>query len=91
MIGLANVIIGTKLFKNLHLPGRASSENGRKRPRGMKATTAVILGSLVYRSCVALAISLGMAASDLKLVTSVLFLIILVMSNRKGKKVTVHA
>ena len=57
----------------------------------MKATTAVILGSLVYRSCVALAISLGMAASDLKLVTSVLFLIILVMSNRKGKKVTVHA
>ncbi len=91
VIGLANVIIGTKLFKNLHLPGRASSESGRKRPRGMKATTAVILGSLVYRSCVALAISLGMAASDLKLVTSVLFLIILVMSNRKGKKVTVHA
>lgn len=91
VIGLANVIIGTKLFKNLHLPGRASSESGRKRPRGMKTTTAVILGSLVYRSCVALAISLGMAASDLKLVTSVLFLIILVMSNRKGKKVTVHA
>lgn len=91
VIGLANVIIGTKLFKNLHLPGRTSPENGTKRPRGMKATTAVILGSLVYRSCVALAISLGMAASDLKLVTSVLFLIILVMSNRKGKKVTAHA
>lgn len=91
VIGLANVIIGTKLFKNLRLPGRTSPENGMKRPRGMKATTAVILGSLVYRSCVALAISLGMAASDLKLVTSVLFLIILVMSNRKGKKVTVHA
>lgn len=91
VIGLANVIIGTKLFKNLHLPGRTSLESGKKRPRGMKATTAVILGSLVYRSCVALAISLGMAASDLKLVTSVLFLIILVMSNRKGKKVTVHA
>ncbi len=92
VIGLANVIIGTKLFKNLRLPGwSASSKNGEKRQRGMKATTAVILGSLVYRACVALAIALGMAASDLKLVTSVLFLIILVMSNQKGKKVTVHA
>ncbi len=80
VIGLANVIIGTKIFQQLHLVFREKDGSGRiKRQRGMRATTAVILGSLVYRSCVALAISLGMAASDLKLVTSVLFLIILVM------------
>lgn len=92
VIGLANVIIGTKIFQHLHLISREKGGSGRvKRQRGMRATTAVILGSLVYRSCVALAISLGMAASDLKLVTSVLFLIILVMSSRKGKKVNAHA
>ncbi|MCI8659486.1 MAG: ABC transporter permease [Lachnospiraceae bacterium] len=94
VIGLANVIIGTKLFKNFHwFFGRVKGDKGKEiKPRdGLRATTAVILGSLVYRSCVALAISLGMAASDLKLVTAVLFLIILVLSSKKGKKVNGHA
>ncbi len=94
VIGLANVIIGTKLFKNLRLFSAKTGENkdGQIKHRsGLKATTAVILGSLVYRGCVALAISLGMAASDLKLVTAVLFLIILVLSSQKGKKVNTHA
>lgn len=93
VIGLANVIIGTKLFKNLHLKKSvaAGAESGRRHGSGMKATTAVILGSLVYRCCVALAIALGMEASDLKLVTAVLFLLILVLGGRKGKKVTAHA
>lgn len=91
VIGLANVIIGTKLFKNIHFLRKADREGGMKRQRGLRATTAVILGSLVYRGCVALAISLGMAASDLKLVTATLFLIILVLSSRKGKKVNLYA
>ena len=76
VIGLASVIIGTKLLKRFH---------------GVKATTAVIFGSIVYKACVSLAIALGMAASDLKLITAVLFLIILVASNRKERKVTAHA
>lgn len=76
VIGLASVIIGTKLLKRFH---------------GVKATTAVILGSIVYKACVSLAIALGMAASDLKLITAVLFLIILVASNRKERKVKAHA
>ena len=58
VIGLASVIIGTKLLKRFH---------------GVKATTAVIFGSIVYKACVSLAIALGMAASDLKLITAVLF------------------
>ena len=76
VIGLASVIIGTKLLKRFH---------------SVKATTAVIFGSIVYKACVSLAIALGMAASDLKLITAVLFLIILVVSNRKERKVKAHA
>ena len=66
VIGLANVIIGTKLFKRIGF---------------VKSTTAVIIGSIIYKACVSLAIYLGMEASDLKLITSVLFLAILVLSN----------
>ena len=76
VIGLASVIIGTKLLKRFH---------------SVKATTAVIFGSIVYKACVSLAIALGMAGSDLKLITAVLFLIILVASNRKERKVKAHA
>lgn len=76
VIGLASVIIGTKLLKRFH---------------SVKETTAVIFGSIVYKACVSLAIALGMAASDLKLITAVLFLIILVASNRKERKVKAHA
>ena len=88
VIGLANVIIGTQLFKRVSF---------------MKATTAVIIGSIIYTACVSIALSLGaihigrvtislpITASDLKLATSVLFLIILVLGNRKGKKGKLHA
>lgn len=72
VIGLANVIIGTKLFKRIGF---------------VKSTTAVIIGSIIYKACVSLAIFLGMEASDLKLITSVLFLAILVLSNGREKKV----
>ena len=46
----------------------------------MKSTTAVIIGSIVYKACVSFAISCGMEANDLKLVTAVLFLIILALT-----------
>ncbi len=76
VIGLANVIIGTQLFK---------------RAGFVKSTTAVIIGSIVYKACVSIAISCGMEANDLKLVTAVLFLIILVFSNDRRKRVKAHA
>jgi len=76
VIGLANVIIGTKLFKRFGF---------------VKSTTAVIIGSIIYKACVSFAIYLGMEASDLKLITSVLFLAILVISNGREKKVKQHA
>lgn len=76
VIGLANVIIGTKLFK---------------RAGFMKATTAVIIGSIIYKACVSFAIFLGLPASNLKLITAVLFLVILVLSNGRERKVKPYA
>ncbi|MEG0369832.1 MAG: ABC transporter permease, partial [Hungatella sp.] len=76
VIGLANVIIGTQLFKRFGL---------------VKSTTAVIIGSIIYKGCVSLAISVGMEANDLKLITAALFLGILVLSNDRRKKVKAHA
>ncbi|HAB59964.1 MAG TPA: ABC transporter permease, partial [Lachnospiraceae bacterium] len=63
MLGLASVIIGISVFGRMQL---------------MKPTTAVIIGSVIYKLCIAVAIAAGLVASDLKLVYSVLFLIILV-------------
>lgn len=86
VIGLANVIIGTQLFKRFGF---------------VKSTTAVIIGSIIYKACVSAALLVGdlniggwsipVTASDLKLITSVLFLIILVLSPAGGKKVKSHA
>lgn len=75
-IGLASVIIGTNLFRKVSF---------------IKSTTAVIIGSLLYKLCVSIAISLGMQPSDLKLITAALFLGILVLSNDRKRKVRSHA
>ena len=71
VIGLASVIIGTSLFKKATF---------------LRVTSSVVIGSILYKACVALAISLGLESSDLKLVTAVLFLLILVVAmDRKGE------
>lgn len=75
VIGLASVIIGTSLFKNL---------------RFLKATTAVLVGSVLYKACVAFAIKFFEPAA-MKLITAALFLVILVISMERKKKVKVHA
>ncbi len=72
VIGLASVIIGTKLFR------RASF---------MKTTTAVIIGSILYKACIATAMAIGIfKTSYMKFVTAALFLIILVISNQSRRK-----
>lgn len=71
VIGLASVIIGTNVFKGNLL----------------KATTAVVIGSVIYKACVAIAIEVGLPATDLKMITAVLFLIILIISMDRKKKV----
>ena len=72
VIGLASVIIGTSLLKNLTF---------------LKVTTTVVIGSIIYKACVALALSLGFPSNYLKMITAVLFLGILVFSMDRKKKV----
>ncbi|MFQ8952902.1 MAG: hypothetical protein ACLR56_07800 [Oscillospiraceae bacterium] len=47
----------------------------------VKGTTAVTAGSVIYKACIQIAISLGLPANLLKLITAVLFLVILVIGN----------
>ena len=68
VFGLAAVIIGTTLFRKMSF---------------MKATTAVLIGSVFYKACIQVAISLGLPANLLKLATAVLFLVILVLGNKQ--------
>ncbi len=70
VIGLASVIIGTSLFKKITL---------------IRVTSSVIIGSIIYKGCVALALQIGLPSTDLKLIIAILFLIILVLSMDKNK------
>lgn len=70
VIGLASVIIGINLFKKVPF---------------VAATSAVIVGSVIYKACVAIAISKGLAPIDMKLITGVLFLVILILGQFGGR------
>ena len=76
VIGLASVIIGTSLFKRLTF---------------LRVTTSVVIGSVIYKGCVALAVRMGLSSSDLKLITATLFLLILVLGMERKKKVKIDA
>ena len=75
VIGLASVIIGTSLFKNFSF---------------LKTTTAVLIGSIIYKACVAAALKF-FEPQDMKLITAVLFLLILVIGRDRKKKVKKNA
>lgn len=68
VFGLAAVIIGTTLFRKLDF---------------VKGTTAVLVGSVFYKACIQLAISMGLPANLMKLATAVLFLLVLVLGSRE--------
>lgn len=60
--GLASIILGEGMFKNVKF---------------IKMTTVVVIGSIIYRFAIALALKLGLRATDLKLVTALIVVIIL--------------
>lgn len=80
VIGLASVIIGTSLLKKAVF---------------LRVTASVILGSVLYKACVAFALRymkvIHLQSKDLKMVTSVLFLLILVIAQERKKKVKQNA
>ena len=68
VIGIGSVVMGISIF------GRLSF---------LKATTAAILGSIVYKLLISLALRLGLHTDFMKLAQGALFLIILLASQRK--------
>ena len=75
VIGLASVIIGTSKKKKLTT---------------FKATTAVLIGSVIYKACVAVALK-NFEPQAMKLITAVLFLVILIISMDRKAKVNKNA
>lgn len=78
VMALASVIIGTNLFRKIKL---------------MKATTAAILGAVIYKACLVIAMQLGLPTNYLKLLMAVLFTVALISNNMfmgRGKKQNVN-
>lgn len=71
VIAVANVIIGMQLMTVF---------------RKMRPTTSVIFGSIIYRACIGLALFLGMPSSDLKIITALLLLLVIVFNTKKYRK-----
>ncbi len=93
VFGLATVIIGISLIRFFT---RSKAAQGlRKVPvlrvlASPKGTMAVLLGSVIYKFCVQIAISAGLPANMLKFITAALFLVVLVIAGRKGEEI-IHA
>lgn len=66
VIGLASVIVGEVIFGSSSI---------------FRATLAVLLGSVVYRLVIALALRAGLSPSDMKLITAVLVILALTLPN----------
>ncbi|MED9820859.1 MAG: hypothetical protein U0J65_02350 [Christensenellales bacterium] len=76
VLAVASVIMGTQLLSSI---------------RFLRATTAVVLGSVLYKGCVALALRFGLSPFDLKIVTAVLLLVIIVAGGQGRKRGKRHA
>lgn len=72
VFGLSSVIIGLIVFKKVKF---------------MKATTMVILGTIIYKTCLQIALVLGLPSEYNKLLMALLFVIALIVSGTfSGKK-----
>lgn len=70
VIGLASVIIGTSLFKKATF---------------LRVTSSVVVGAVLYKACIGATMFVGVNPNDIKLITSVLFLVILIISMDRKK------
>ena len=69
VFGLSSVIIGLSLFKRVGF---------------MKATTMVILGTVIYKACLQIAVVVGLPSDYNKLLMAVLFVVALLFG-KTGK------
>ncbi|MDP4152834.1 MAG: ABC transporter permease [Bacillota bacterium] len=72
VMALASVIIGTTVFKRVRI---------------IKQTTMAVLGAIIYKACLSIAMQLGLPTNFLKMLMAVLFTAALVSNNlfSKGK------
>ena len=93
VFGLATVIIGISLIRFFT---RSKVSQSLRKVRGLRflatpqGTTAVLLGSILYKLCIQIAINAGLPANMLKFITAALFLLVLVIAGRKGEEI-IHA
>ncbi|HEX3038117.1 MAG TPA: ABC transporter permease [Oscillospiraceae bacterium] len=66
VMALASVIIGTSIFKKVKF---------------IKPTVAVVLGAILYKACLVIAMQLGLPANYMKLLMAVIFTVALVSNN----------
>ena len=71
VMGLAAVIIGTTVFKKLKF---------------MRVTTGVLLGMIVYKACISIALAAGLRSQDTNFMITVLFIATLVVNEFFVKK-----
>lgn len=71
VMGLAAVIIGTTVFQKVKF---------------MRITTGVLLGMIVYKACISIALALGLRSQDTNLMITVLFIATLVLNEFVLKK-----
>lgn len=70
--GLASIIIGESILKNKKI---------------FKMTTIVIVGTILYKAIITIALKIGFNASDLKLITSIIVISILGLKNNNLFKI----
>ncbi len=70
VMGLAAVIIGTSVFGKI---------------KHLTLTSGVLLGMIIYKGCISLAMLAGLEAKDTNMIVAVLFVITLVISRAKKK------
>ena len=93
VFGLATVIIGISLIRFFT---RTKLSQGLGKVKGLRflatpqGTTAVLLGSILYKFCIQIAINAGLPANMLKFITAALFLLVLVVAGRRGEEI-IHA
>lgn len=70
VMGLAAVVLGIKLLENFSF---------------IKDSTKVLIGSILYKASIALAIAIGFSANSMKFITAIIFLVILIAGRRKKR------
>ncbi|HZJ69088.1 MAG TPA: ABC transporter permease [Candidatus Eisenbacteria bacterium] len=71
VMGLASIIIGMRLFKSISK---------------ISTATKAIIGSIIYKAIIAVAISFGLPANSLKLITALILLSILFISKKTEER-----